>query len=85
MVRQPVFVEPDESEEEKALRERFRFLRERAYAVSRGFVERVLGDAEERLATPRESFAAPFIVEVLNLVTSLFSGEGDDKDEKKKD
>ena len=78
-------VEPEESEEEIALRERFRFLRERAYAVSRAFVDRVLGNVEQRLAEPRESFAAPFAVEMLNLVTSLFaSGEGSDDEKKKK-
>lgn len=80
-------VEPEQSEEEIALRERFRFLRERAYAVSRSFVDRVLGDVEERLASPRESFAAPFFVEMMNLVTSLFSSGAptDGDDEKKKD
>ena len=84
-------VDPEESEDEMALRERFRFLRERAYAVSRSFVDRVLGDAEQRLAAPRESFAAPFLVEMMNLVTSLFSsdaptgGDDDEKNEKKKD
>ena len=63
--------EAKESPEEAALRERFRFLRERVYAVSRAFVEHVLGGVEESLAKPSESFATPFFVEMINLASSI--------------
>jgi hypothetical protein len=60
-----------ESAEDAALHERFRFLRERVFAVSRAFVDRVLGGVEDSLAKPAESFATPFFVEMVNLASSI--------------
>jgi hypothetical protein len=79
-----------ETGEDATLRELFRFLRERVYAVSRTFVDRVLGGVEDTLAKPAESFATPFLVEMLNLASSTLEpdaaprapapGDGEDED-----
>lgn len=74
----------EETAEESALRDRFRFLRERVYAVSRAFVDRVLGGVDDRLAKPESSFATPFLIEVVNLASSLLGSDRATEDEAEK-
>jgi hypothetical protein len=73
----------DEDDEtgDAELRERFRFMRERAFAGSTVFVDRVIGAIRQRLAAPEESLATTLFVELTNLLSSFF-GRDQNRDRK---